>query len=233
MARLLDLIKELLFPARCAVCGGEPEETDGKLLCRLCRNRYENEARLPCGVCHRPYDRCDCRPQFASPFIEHYARVSHYRDSLVAGKLVLAAKDRQNRQLSAFLAKQMAQVVRASGLRPELVTYVPCSEESRRKKGFDHGKQLAEALTKELSLPLVCCFTRKRGKEQKKLDAAKRLANSKDSIRARKGAAEKVKGKRVLLIDDIMTTGASALVASVHLDEMGAKSIDFVCFGSR
>ena len=46
-------------------------------------------------------------------------------------------------------------------------------------------------------------------------------------------AEEKVKGRRVLVVDDIMTTGASSLVASIYLHEMGAESIDFVSFGSR
>lgn len=233
MARLLDFIKELLLPARCTVCGAEPEEKDGRLLCRVCRNRYENERHSRCGVCHRFYDECDCRPQFASPYIGRYLAVTYYQEGRVSGKLLLAAKDHANKKLNVFLAKQMASVLRAHGICPEVVTYVPCSSESYRKRGFDHGKQLAKALSAELGVPMENCLLKKRGKEQKMLDAAKRLANSKSSIRARKGAAEKIKGKRVLLVDDIMTTGASSLVASVHLDEMGAEDIDFVCFGRR
>ena len=69
--------------------------------------------------------------------------------------------------------------------------------------------------------------------EQKRLDAKGRLENSKASLLVQKDVRQKVQGKRVLLVDDIMTTGASSLVASVHLDELGATSIDFVCFGSR
>ena len=60
-----------------------------------------------------------------------------------------------------------------------------------------------------------------------------RLENSKKRLAPRKGSAKKIAGKRVLLLDDIMTSGASSLVASIYLNELGAQSVDFVCFGGK
>ena len=151
----------------------------------------------------------------------------------MSGKLVLCAKDRSNSALTEFLAERLVSAVKKRGLCPEVICYVPCSAHSYRKKGFDHGKDLAQAVGKQMALPVLTAFVRKSGKEQKNLNAKERLENSKATLKARPRAAEGIAGKRVLLVDDIMTTGASALVASVHLEQMGAKSIDFVCFGSR
>ena len=233
MKRISAFLKDLLFVPRCAVCGREPQEEDGRLLCRACRNRYEFEEKTLCRVCQKTYDRCDCRPQFASPFVGNYRRVAYYREERVSGRLILAAKDCTDRRLTAFLADRMVSVCQEGGFSPEVVTYIPCSGESYRRKGFDHGRVLAQAVAKRLSLPCVGCFKRKKGAEQKQLDAKARLENSKASLLVQKDVRQKVQGKRVLLVDDIMTTGASSLVASVHLDELGAQSVDFICFGSR
>ena len=233
MKKISTFLKELFFVPKCAVCGGEPDDHEDGVLCRVCRNRYENEKNLRCGVCHRHYRECDCRPEFASMYIQNYLRVAHYREDRVAGKLVLAAKDRAHRPLNDFLAGEMAEAVKARGVQAQVICYIPCSDESYRKRGFDHGKQLAQALGRKLDLPIVDCFVRKSGKAQKDLNARQRLENAKNSLSCQKKAASLIKDRHVLLIDDIMTTGASALVASVHLDEMGAKTVDFVSFSGR
>ena len=196
-------------------------------------NRYEFEMKSSCGVCQKQYDRCHCRPQFASPYIENYKRVCLYREERVSGKMILAAKDRNNRLLYGFLADEMAKSVQTLAQKADVIVYIPCAEQTYRKKGFDHGKELAKALGERLELPVKDCFVRKKGKEQKNLGAKERLDNSKESLFPKKAGKAQIEGKRVLLVDDVMTTGASALVASVHLQELGAEAIDFVSFGSR
>ncbi len=234
MGRISAFFKELFFPTRCFVCGKVPDEESDNCLCRTCRNRYARERFMPCSVCHMKYEDCTCRPRFASPFIEGYARVMKYRDENVAGRLVLAAKDLPAPRLNAFLASEMAKVIRKREFKPDIVTFVPCSDDSFCKKGFDHGEELAKALSEALGIPLVKCFESvSTGKTQKQLSAEARLANSRDAIRSRKRIEVLIQGKNVLLMDDILTTGASALVASVYLKDNGAKKVDFVSFGAR
>ena len=115
----------------------------------------------------------------------------------------------------------------------DVVTYIPCARDSYEKKGFDHGAILAKKLGDKLGLATVSALVCKKGQPQKTMQAEMRLENSKKRLSARKGAAKKIAGKRVLLVDDIMTSGASALVASIYLNELGAQSVDFVCFGGK
>ena len=156
-----------------------------------------------------------------------------YREENVAGKLVLAAKDLSAKKLNAFLASEMEKVLRKREYKPDVITYVPCSNESFGKKGFDHGEELAKALGMALGVPVAKCFVCSGGKTQKNLSAEARLANSRDAIRPRKKIRESVEGKNVLLVDDVLTTGASALVASVYLKDNGAKKVHFTSFGAR
>ena len=233
MDNIKNFIRRLIFPPKCTVCNREIDGVENDCLCRVCLEKYEREKKTACPICHMRYGSCRCRAQFASPFIDEYVGVTHYREDMVSGKLILFAKDRPNRALSDFLAHEMVQILREREIGVQVVTFVPCSEQSLRKKGFDHGEELAKALSKRLGIPMVACFWRENGTAQKQLSAEQRLDNSKKSLVVLKKSADKIKGKHVLLIDDIMTTGASALVASVHLNELGAEKIDFLCFGRR
>ena len=131
------------------------------------------------------------------------------------------------------MASEMAECATHRGFSVDVITFIPCSEHSFAKKGFDHGKLLAKALGKRMQLPIADCFVRGKGNEQKQLGAVERLENSKNTLFPKKNAKKALAGKRVLLVDDILTTGASALVASVYLNEMGAEEICFLSFGGR
>lgn len=233
MAKLIDFLKNIFFPPTCFVCGKSPDEEADGCLCRTCRNRYAREKFITCSVCHLKYDECTCRPRFASPYIDHYVKVMKYREENAAGRLILAAKDVSAGQLNAFIASEMKNAINKQGLKPHVITYVPCSDESFAKKGFDHGEKLAKALGNALGIPVVKCFTCVGSKTQKNLSAKARLDNSRDSIRSRKNIRKAVEGKSVLLVDDVLTTGASALVASVYLKDADADRINFVSFGAR
>lgn len=233
MAKLSDLLKNIFFPPSCFVCGKSPDEEQDGCLCRACRNRYHRERFITCSVCHLKYDECTCRPRFASPYIDHYTKVMKYSESNAAGKLILAAKDVSSGKLSDFLASEMRSALQKRAFCPDVITYVPCSDESFGKKGFDHGEKLARALGSAMDVPVKKCFVCVGGKTQKNLSAQARLDNSRNSIRPHKKIREAVDGKKVLLVDDVLTTGASALVASVHLKDNGAAIINFVSFGAR
>lgn len=107
----------------------------------------------------------------------------------------------------------------------DLMTYVPISRLRRRKRGYDQTLLLAQAAGTCLDLTPVCTL-RKRNlvkPQSRTLNLEERRYNIRGAFRVI--APEEVRGKRVLLIDDVLTTGATVSEASRVLLEAGAKTV--------
>lgn len=108
----------------------------------------------------------------------------------------------------------------------ELLTYIPISRLRRRRRGYDQTLLLAEAAGRALGMKPVCTLKkRSRVKPQSRtLGPEERQRNIRGAFSVPK--PELVRGRRVLLIDDVLTTGATVSEASRVLLEAGAKSVD-------
>ena len=108
----------------------------------------------------------------------------------------------------------------------DLMTYVPISSLRRRRRGFDQTLLLAKAAGRALGLePRRTLKKRSLVKPQSRtLDRAERQRNIRGAFQVID--AEAVRGKRILLIDDVLTTGATVSEAARVLMEAGAKSVD-------
>lgn len=106
------------------------------------------------------------------------------------------------------------------------VTYVPLSAKDRRDRGYDQSELLAKRIAKALGLPLAPLLVKPRQtRHQHDLSRAERIENAKDAYRASRAAA----GKRVLLVDDIVTTGATLCQCAEALYAAGAELVYAVC----
>jgi len=104
----------------------------------------------------------------------------------------------------------------------EIIVPVPTDPARRRKRGFNQAELLARHVGKELGMQVVCALSRKeKRRPQTGLTAAQRRQNLLDCMEAE----ESVGGKRVLLIDDVYTTGSTAMEAARALHKAGAKSV--------
>ena len=111
------------------------------------------------------------------------------------------------------------------------MTYVPVTKKRRRERGYNQGELLARAIGKELDIPVVQALEKKRETpQQKSLTKAARLDNLKASFAIRDRTA--VKGKTVLLVDDVLTTGATADEVCRELLIAGTKEIYFIAAAS-
>ena len=112
------------------------------------------------------------------------------------------------------------------GTKFDLMTYVPISRLRKRKRGYDQTLLLAEAAGRELNMTPVCTLKKRSfvKPQSRTLGPEERQHNIRGAFRVID--AEAVKGKRVLLIDDVLTTGATVSEASRVLLEAGAKSVD-------
>lgn len=110
------------------------------------------------------------------------------------------------------------------------VAYVPRDARRRRKYGFDQAKELAAAASRVLGVPLVSLLSRRRhGKAQKLLSAKERRANMKNRFYIGQEITEQEKFRRLLLVDDVCTTGATVKACADILRGSVAKSVTAMC----
>lgn len=143
----------------------------------------------------------------------------HYEG--VARALVLGLKLRSRRDYAAPLAEGMAAAVLRSGTAAGTITWVPAASGSVRARGFDHARVLAEDVARSLGLPASQLLVRLgKQRDQAGLAAPERRRNLEGAFGPRPG------GKRVLLIDDLLTTGATATACTGALLHSGVKAVE-------
>lgn len=99
---------------------------------------------------------------------------------------------------------------------------------NRKARGFDPAVLLARHLAQKTGLPLLDCVNNKGKKEHKNMNYSQRLAASRDAFTLRRGGAEKIQGQRILLFDDVMTSGATITAVTKLLQSHGAKEVEFL-----
>ena len=119
----------------------------------------------------------------------------------------------------------MAQCARDQGVEAELVTWAPLSKKRRRKRGFDQGELLARTVGECLALPVLPLLEKSRHTvPQSSLpDGAARRANALGAYSLRPG--RRIEGGRVLLVDDVVTSGATLSECARLLCQGGAKQV--------
>ena len=122
------------------------------------------------------------------------------------------------RRLAEPLGRAMAdrwREVRADG---EILVPVPVHASRRRERGYDQAELLAVAAGRHLGLPVVAALTRTRATvRQAELDRTARAGNVRGAFVLRDGARGAVRGRWAILVDDVMTTGATIAEAGQAL----------------
>ena len=205
--KLAQYILRMLYPPKCVLCRQllDKEETD---LCRSCRTTASR---------WRP-NRQKLR------FLDDYTAVWYYEDRV--RESLLRYKFSNARSYADAYGRMVAmQVEKALPEGIDLVTWVPIGPKRKRKRGYDQCQLLAAAVAKELEVP-VCALMHKPkdNKVQSSLtDASQRRANVLGVYRLVNG--ESAEGNNILLIDDIITTGATASEAARMIRSAGAKKV--------
>ncbi|MFW6005673.1 MAG: phosphoribosyltransferase family protein [Desulfonatronovibrionaceae bacterium] len=213
--RLLSLGRRLvteLLPGRCSVCGRVQHPEHGNcFLCSGCLNLLQPRTRGYCPSCARIYaDKSSlhtCQQCRTSPF--SWSSISFY--SIYEGllkELILRYKFTGQLGLGAVLADLLFQSVQDVAHLLDCVVPVPLHEKRLRHRGFNQCLELSLILGGRLNLPVFrqAVVKTRHTPPQSSVGRSSRLRNLKGVFRTEPGYVE---GKRILLVDDIMTTGAT------------------------
>ncbi len=230
MRRLLDMI----FCERCALCGEPVEYGRASPFCRICQVKWESEKfqlrsfdgelaafDFPSVDSGRPPMRVICTVA--------YDPTNH--DTAASG-LIFKLKHNATRRVIDFIADELISLlvsalpdIRDGQDKSELiVTYVPRRRESIGQYGYDHMKLCAQAVAKRMKLRCIELLKRRgSSSEQKQLGRRDRIENATTSIYINKNY--NCNGKTIILLDDIVTTGASLNACTELLYGSGARLV--------
>jgi predicted amidophosphoribosyltransferase len=219
-------LADLLAPPHCTSCGRAAEAE----LCVACRFHLEPIARptcARCGVTVAPSGRpCDDDHR---AFAGLAAVRSAWRYRGVGGRVVRAFKFRSDEAARRLLIAAM--LGRIDDLRTDLrravVVGVPRHRRKRRRRGADPGTELADAIGRAIGRPITPVLRRVRETlPQGDPRVMSREANVADAFAVVGGAA--IRDRVVLLVDDVLTSGATARACAQRLLAAGARRVLFV-----
>lgn len=203
----------------CDVCGAEV--FGGERICRRCLQTLPVCGELRCAKCGRASGDAlcsDCREMFPD-FDRARSAFRHCGD---AAKLVVRFK-RGEKYLYEALAGQLLPLL-AEFSDIDFLTHIPMTERAVRKRGYNQSRLIAEELSRLSGIPAASPIEKIRETDsQKFLNRRDRAVNLKGCFRVKN--REEVKDKRILILDDTMTTGATLSEAARCLKRAGAAAV--------
>lgn len=210
----LDVLLDLLFPPRCVFCRRLTQK--GARVCPRC-------------MAELPYTRAAAKQEF--PHVRACVSPLYYTDEVRASLLryKFAGVSSYADAYGDFLSK----CIDENGITCDSISWVPLSRARLRRRGYDQARLLAEALSSHTGLPCAPTLRKKRNNPaQSSIGSAEnRRKNVRDLYVLIPGT--QVRGKRILLADDIVTTGATLSACAAVLKKAGAAEVYAVTVARR
>ena len=225
--KILDNLLFYLSVPKCVACGEKLDKNE-RALCSSCIKEYENHKQRQCSSCFRILSHCSCpNEHLDAHFVHKLVKVYRYvaRGDNVSNKLIYSIKNDNRKDVFDFLSDELASAIRNSISLDDgyIVTSVPRSKGAIVRFGYDHAALLAKMVAQKLQLRSVRILRSKSNKQQKKSkNKEERIKNAVYKLKNRKLDFE---GKNFIVIDDIVTTGASIGAVAMNLKSVGAKKI--------
>jgi len=219
----------LFYPPFCAMCSRAVDP--GESLCAVCAATASRIMPPFCAKCSRPFAgaitgtftcaNCEDRA------LHFDAAVSAYRSRGVVRKVMHDFKYGRQIHLRHLLGRWLGDALddpRLAGRRFDCIVPVPLHSARKRERGFNQAELLALALHRLTDLPLQNALQRTRyTTTQTQFDRSERMENLRGAFRLRRGS--NVQDLRMLLVDDVLTTGSTLSECAKVLKKTGAISV--------
>ena len=220
VVKLKRIALDLLFPRWCVGCGKE-----GDFICHACYQSLPRVMPPLCPQCGKPQSNGRLCPSCISGQATIDGVRTPFRFDGVIRQAIHQLKYRNLRALAEPLAKLLSDYLTINPIPGEVLVPVPIHQKRIRERGYNQSSLLAQELAKLTKLPVVDdCLVRQRHAipQTKTKTVAERRRNVAGAFACRD---HRLKGKQVLLIDDVATSGATLDAGAVALKADGATSV--------
>ena len=211
---------DLLFPKRCVAC-----DRHGAFICGECESGLPVIGMPRCHRCGNPgTNPCLCIAEADRVWPLDGIRSGFEFESPVR-EAILALKFANLRSVGGTLSGHLAEMLREDGLTFDVLAPVPLHKRRMRERGYNQSEILAAGLGKEMGVEVDGrCLRRVTyvGPQARASSADERRANVAQAFECRAG---RVEGKRVAVIDDVTTTGATLRACAEALKRAGAGEV--------
>lgn len=220
----LNVIADAVFPRFCVRCNHE-----GVLLCASCKADWNpTPPKLACYLCEKPsafgFTCSGCASEdtpeslisgfyYADPVVNRLLRIWKYHFDQTAQDLLLKAADRDSNSLDQAIAF----------IQPDVIAHIPLHRRKLCERGFDQAEVIAEVLSEHYGIQRARLLSRIRYTDpQAERSIGERKMQMTENPFSAIGAHVP---ESILLVDDVWTTGATALAAVRELKHAGAKRV--------
>lgn len=227
---LKQAMLDLLYPRSCGGCGGDADPEGGHL-CWDCRAELRVIGSPLCSLCGNPVEGRIDHEYICFHCVESKPQFDRARSAVrFEGGIMRLIRDFKYHH-GVWLQEELADLLQAcvathyAGQRLDAVCAVPLHHVRQRERGFNQAALLAASLARRLQLPYRTHGLRRARDTgtQTHLTARERLSNVKDAFEVRNPA--RWRGLHLLLVDDVMTTGATVSACAKALKDAGAASV--------
>ena len=239
--KLIDARKllELLFPSDlyCISCESIIDKSRVYSLCDKCVRMFHWVDERTCEKCGKILQAeylhricVDCREN-ERRFIKGYTCLQY---GLYERELLLAFKYGGKAYIGEKIARAMADRIKPEGFETDIIVPVPMHKRKLASRGYNQAEIIAVNLARILNLKSQNKLLLRTGytAAMSRLAPEERRMNIENAFKVAGNAAKKIEGKRVLLVDDIYTTGSTADECSRALLEAGAIEVRFISFAA-
>ncbi|NLK98517.1 MAG: ComF family protein [Epulopiscium sp.] len=228
-----DLLLDLIYPPRCIFCTSIIPIQEERGICRVCKDTLPFIEGKVCQKCGKPIqdskERTTCFDCVKNTPVYDKGWAVFIYEGMVK-EAIYRFKYGGHKEYGKYLGKLMADRIRnqISEEGFDVIIPIPIHKNRKRKRGYNQAEELAKAISRELGIPMdVAILTRvKETKPQSGLSIMQRQNNLKKAFKI--ADTINLDQMKILLVDDIYTTGTTMNYCAGLLKERGAKKVCFL-----
>ena len=224
---MLNALLDFISPRACHLCGKRLAVSE-KNICAVCNWHLPRT-----GYAETAYDNPMARLFWGRFKVERAAAWIFYQSHGEPSKLIYKLKYHGRREIGEWLGRNAAEEFKDNGFFDDIdcIVPVPITWQRRFKRGYNQSEVIAHGISEVTGLPVLSNCVKRKGKSESQthLSPDERMQNVLGAFNL--CCPEKIKGRHILLVDDVVTTGATICSCAETLSEAGDVRISVLTIG--